>query len=153
VVYAFLAVTNQHPMFGIMMLCILVIGNLLIPLGFVTVRLYGQRPFPWNWIIFVPVQLFFGFLCAALSVFLLQITKIAPQPFWTVFDASGPLIIVVCVVTGAVLMLVDHVQANLRKKNELLEKTVEKGTLALQQQEEELNRAREIQQMLLPNTL
>src|SRR5262249_5390422 len=72
VVYAFLAVTNQHPMFGIMMLCILVIGNLLIPLGFVTVRLYGQRPFPWNWIIFVPVQLFFGFLCAALSVFLLQ---------------------------------------------------------------------------------
>jgi sigma-B regulation protein RsbU (phosphoserine phosphatase) len=153
VLYAILVVTNQHPMFGIMMLCILVIGNLLIPLGLVNWRLYGQRPFPWNWIIFVPVQLFVGFACAALTVFFLQITKIARLPFWTLFHASGPLIIVVCMVSGSVLMLVEHVQASLRQKNELLERTVEKGTLALEQQEQELNRAREIQQMLLPNTL
>jgi serine phosphatase RsbU (regulator of sigma subunit) len=45
------------------------------------------------------------------------------------------------------------IQRSLKQRNQLLEQTVEKGTIALQQQEEELKRAREIQQMLLPSKL
>src|SRR6202035_5953409 len=48
---------------------------------------------------------------------------------------------------------VEEVQRKLRERNQQLEQRVEKGTIALQQQEEELKRAREIQQMLLPSTL
>jgi sigma-B regulation protein RsbU (phosphoserine phosphatase) len=51
------------------------------------------------------------------------------------------------------MFMVDQYHQRLRERNELLQQTVEKGTIALQQQEEELKRAREIQQMLLPNEL
>jgi phosphoserine phosphatase RsbU/P len=51
------------------------------------------------------------------------------------------------------MFMVDQYHQRLQERNELLQQTVEKGTIALQQQEEELKRAREIQQMLLPNVL
>ena len=57
------------------------------------------------------------------------------------------------VVANVIMYSIEQVQQKLRERNEVLEQTVEKGTIALQQQEEELKRAREIQQMLLPNTL
>ena len=48
---------------------------------------------------------------------------------------------------------VEELQQKLKQRNQQLEQTVEKGTIALQLQEEELKRAREIQEMLLPSTL
>ena len=69
------------------------------------------------------------------------------------FDHFGYLVIVVCMVSGIVMFGVGEIQRKLKEKNQILEQKVEKGTVALQQQEEELDRAREIQQMLLPNTL
>ncbi len=153
VLYAILISLKEQASLWVIMLAILTVGNLVIPLAFAVRRVYVPRPFPWNWILFVPVQIGFGFVCAVGSIFLLQLTKVDPEPFWTVYARMGNLTIVVVLVSNVVLFAIEQVQQKLRASNELLEQKVEKGTIALQQQEEELKRAREIQQMLLPNTL
>jgi sigma-B regulation protein RsbU (phosphoserine phosphatase) len=153
VVYAILASLNQKPPLLVMMIAILTVGNLLIPLAIVCRRFYASRPFPWNWVVFFPVQIVFGFLCAYGSIAFLQFTGIDRDPFRILFAQIGYMTIVVAVVSNVVMFAVEEYQKKLRERNEVLEQTVEKGTIALQQQEEELKRAREIQQMLLPSKL
>ena len=153
VVYAILASINLRSSLLVILIASLTVGNLLIPLQLVCRRLYLARPFPWNWIVFFPVQLMFGAICAVAASFFLQVTKIDREPFSSLFSRIGYFVILVAVVTNVVLFGVEEIQRKLRERNEQLEQTVEKGTIALQQQEEELKRAREIQQMLLPSTL
>jgi sigma-B regulation protein RsbU (phosphoserine phosphatase) len=153
VIYALLASLDQHPPLWIMMFTILVVGNLLIPVAFAMRRLFVNRPFPWNWVVFFPVQIGFGLLCGLGCALLLQLTKIDTEPFGAVFRRVGYLCVIVGVVANGIMYSIEQVQQKLRERNELLEQTVEKGTIALQQQEEELKRAREIQQMLLPSTI
>ena len=64
VVYALLVSINQRASLSIIMIATLTVGNLLIPLSFASRRLYVSRPFPWNWIVFFPVQIVFGVICA-----------------------------------------------------------------------------------------
>lgn len=153
VVYAMLVSLNQAVSLWVMMLSILTVGNLVIPLAFLIRRAYADRPFPWNWVIFFPVQIAFGFICAVGSILFLQLTKIDPQSFGILFRQIGYLCIVVVVIANVIMFSIEQFSRKLKERNQLLEQTVEKGTIALQQQEEELRRAREIQQMLLPNTL
>ena len=91
--------------------------------------------------LFFPVQIALGFVCSVGLVLILQRTGIDPEPFWAVFRRLGSLVIVVVVVTSAILLIVDQYHQKLQERNELLQQTVEKGTIALQQQEEELKRA------------
>ena len=153
VVYAILASINQRASLLVIMIASLTVGNLLIPLQFACRRLYVARPSPWNWVVFFPVQLLFGAICAVAAIFFLKLANIDREPFSSLFSRIGYFVILVAVVTNVVLFGVEEIQRKLRERNEQLEQTVEKGTIALQQQEEELKRAREIQQMLLPSTL
>lgn len=153
VVYAILASVNQPASLIVILIASLTVGNLLIPLQFACRRLYAVRPFPWNWVAFFPVQLMFGVICAVAAILFLQLTKVDREPFSILFTKIGYFVIVVAVVSNVVLFGVQELQKKLRERNQQLEQTVEKGTIALQQQEEELRRAREIQQMLLPSTL
>lgn len=153
VVYAILASINQRASLFVIMIASLTVGNLLIPLQFTCRRLYVARPFPWNWVAFFPVQLMFGVICAVAAIFFLQLTKVARVSFSFLFTRIGYFVIVVTVVTNVVLFGVEGFQRKLRERNQQLEQSVERGTIAQQQHEEELKRAREIQQMLLPSTL
>ena len=153
VVYAFLASINQRASLFVIMIASLTVGNILIPLQFACRRLYVGRPFPWNWVAFLPFQLLFALICAVIVILFLQLTKVDRESFSFLFSRIGYFVIVVAVVTNVVLFGVEELQRKLRERNQQLEQTVEKGTIALQQQEEELKRAREIQQMLLPSTL
>ena len=153
VVYALLASINQRASLFVIMIASLTVGNLIIPLQFACRRLYVACPFPWNWVAFLPVQIMFGVICAVSAILFLQLTKIDREPFSFLFARIGYFVIVVAVVTNVVLYGVEELQRKLKERNQQLEQTVEKGTIALQQQEEELKRAREIQQMLLPSTL
>ena len=153
VVYAVMVSLNQRSSLFVILLSCLTVGNCVIPLAFLVRRAYVPRRYPWNWIIFIPVQLGFGMICAVGSILLLQLTKIDPEPFWVVYGRMGNLTIIVVMVVAGTMFGIEQVQKKLRERNEQLEQTVEKGTIALQQQEEELKRAREIQQMLLPSKL
>lgn len=153
VTYAVVVSLGQKAPLLVVLLASLTLGNLLIPLGLACRQVYATRAFPWNWVLLFPMQIALGFVCSVGLVLILQWTGIDREPFWTVFGRVGPLVIVVVVVTSAIMFMVDQYHQRLRERNELLQQTVEKGTIALQQQEEELKRAREIQQMLLPNEL
>jgi sigma-B regulation protein RsbU (phosphoserine phosphatase) len=153
VVYAILASINQPASLFVIMIASLTVGNLLVPLQLACRRLYVTRPFPWNWVAFFPIQLMFGVICAVAAILFLQLTKVDRESFSFLFARIGYFVIVVTVVSNVVLFGVEELQRKLRERNQQLEQTVEKGTVALQQQEEELKRAREIQQMLLPSTL
>ena len=153
VVYALLVSMNQPASLWVIMAANLTIGNLVVPLAFGSRRFYVGRPFPWNWVVFFPVQIVFGAICAVGSIFFLQVTKIDPEPFSVLFARIGYFCILVVVIANVVGFGIEQLQRSLKQRNQLLEQTVEKGTIALQQQEEELKRAREIQQMLLPSTL
>ena len=152
-VYALLLSTSQRPSLWVIMLAIFTVGNLITPLAFATRRVYTGRPLPWNWVAFFPVQILFGVICAVASILFLQVTKIDAEPFSVLFDKIGYFCIVIVVIANVIGYGVEELQRNLKERNQLLEQTVDKGTIALQQQEEELKRAREIQQMLLPNQL
>jgi phosphoserine phosphatase RsbU/P len=153
VTYAVLISVGQKVSLLVVLFASLTAGNLLVPLAWASRRVYGTRAFPWNWVLFFPMQISLGFVCSVGLVLILQWTEIDREPFWTVFRRLGSLVIVVVVVTSAIMFMVDQYHQKLQERNELLQQTVEKGTIALQQQEEELKRAREIQQMLLPNVL
>jgi phosphoserine phosphatase RsbU/P len=153
VVYAILVSLGQKASLVVVLLAALTAGNLLLPFAVACRRIYAGRAFPWNWVVFFPVQIVLGFVCSVGLVLALRWTGIDREPFWMGFRRLGPLVILVVVVTSAIMFLVDQYHQKLQERNELLQQTVEKGTIALQQQEEELKRAREIQQMLLPNAL
>ena len=153
VAYALLVSMNQRPSLWVTMIATLTIGNLLVPVALGSRRLYVGRPRPWNWVVFFPVQIMFGVICAVASILFLQLTKIDPEPFSILFARIGYFCIVVVVIVNVVEYGIEELQRSLKRRNQLLEQTVEKGTIALQQQEEELKRAREIQQMLLPSEL
>jgi phosphoserine phosphatase RsbU/P len=151
--YALLASINLRPSLFVVMIASLTVGNILVPLAFASRRLFVTRAFPWNWVAFFPVQIVIGVICAVSVVLFLKLTKVDPEPFSSSFTRSGYFVIVVTVVTNVVVFGVEEFQRKLKERNQQLEQTVEKGTIAQQQQEEELKRAREIQQMLLPSTL
>ncbi len=153
VVYALLVSIKQPASLWVILLATLTVGNLVVPLVFASRRLYVTRPFPWNWVAFLLVQIVLGVICAAGSILFLQWTKIEPEPFSLLFSKIGYFCIVVVMIANVTGFGVEELQRKLKERNQLLEQTVEKGTIALQQQEEELKRAREIQQMLLPSTL
>jgi phosphoserine phosphatase RsbU/P len=153
VVYVLLVSMNQPTSLWVIMAANLTVGNLVIPLAFGCRRLYVGRPFPWNWVVFFPVQITFGVICAVVSILFLQVTKIDPEPFSQLFSRIGYFCMVVVVIVNVITFGVEELQLSLKQRNQQLEQTVEKGSIALQQQEEELKRAREIQQMLLPDKL
>jgi serine phosphatase RsbU (regulator of sigma subunit) len=153
VVYAILATINQPVSLFVIMTVSLTVGNLLIPLQYAGRRFYVARPFPWNWVAFFPIQLMFGVICAAAAILFLRLINVDRESLSFLFTKIGYFVIVIAMVTNVVLFGVEEFQRKLRKHNQQLEQTVEKGTIAQQQQEEELKRAGEIQQMLLPSTL
>jgi phosphoserine phosphatase RsbU/P len=90
---------------------------------------------------------------AMASVVLVRWMMPIQQPFWAFAREIAPTGFVVCMSGGTLGYVVFQVQSRLQEKNRVLQQAVEKGTTALQQQEQELDRAREIQQDLMPKVL
>jgi phosphoserine phosphatase RsbU/P len=133
--------------------CMLVVGNAMYALLFFGRRIYNRRPFPANWILYIALLAFGAFLSAFVSVALLRWMHPSVGPYWQVFRASWKIAVVACMVGGIAGYAVLQVQERLQARNKLLEQVVERGTLQLQQQEQELQRALEIQKDLLPKEL
>jgi hypothetical protein len=69
------------------------------------------------------------------------------------FRETWKIVFVVATGVGIAGYAVQEVQRKLQEKNKAREQVVERDSVALQQQEQELNRAREIQTDLLPKML
>jgi phosphoserine phosphatase RsbU/P len=153
ILYALFAALRIPLSFVMLMVMVLSIGNVMYPVNVGFAPLYNRRPFPWNWVIFFPLMTAAGLASALLATILLRWLMPIPDPFWALFWKGAPISVVVCLAASTIGYVVGQVQSKLQEKNKQLERAVERGTIALQQQEQELNRAREIQQDLLPKTL
>ena len=151
--YAFFAAFRINFPFVVMMAMVLSVGNVMYPVNIFLAPLYKRRSFPWNWVVFVPLMFLTGLVTTLLSCTLLRWIMPVNETFWTLFRESAPIVVVVCLASGIIAYLVSEVQEKLKEKNRQLQQAVERGTTALHQQEQELNRAREIQQDLMPKEL
>jgi sigma-B regulation protein RsbU (phosphoserine phosphatase) len=133
--------------------CILTIGNLMYVVMYLAGRFYGRRPFPWNWIFYLPILALGSLASSFLAVGLLVWMKPDVGPYWEVFKVSLPIIMVISMGTGIAGYAVLEIQRKLQDKNTLLEQEVQRGSVALEEQEQELGRARDIQTGLLPKAL
>ncbi len=129
----------------------LCMGNLVSPavgwLGF----LYTERRFPYNLLVFVPILLVLTapiYLITSVVVWL-----VAPPAALTLSEliaAGWKFSFVATLLFSAPLFLFNTTKDRLERRNVELEQTVERGSAQLQIQEQEFERAREIQQSLLP---
>jgi sigma-B regulation protein RsbU (phosphoserine phosphatase) len=132
----------------------LCIGNLLSPAISRSEFLYAERPFPYNLLIFLPILL-------VLTVPIYLITTIV---VWLVAPPAGQALshliatgwrfpFLVTFVFGVASFLYHSTKEGLERRNVELQRSVEHGAARLEMQEQELQRAREIQQSLLPKEI
>ena len=130
------------------------LGNLTAAVMETAWPLYNDRRFPYNWLTFL----------AILGVALLPIYVISATLAWWITSASrlglGRYLqtgwkfpILITAVAGIGIFLYETTKKRLEKRNQELQQSLAHGAAQLEQQEEELRRAREIQQSLLPKEI
>jgi sigma-B regulation protein RsbU (phosphoserine phosphatase) len=129
---------------GIYSLCV---GNLLT-LGMPRLEPACQRqPFPYDWILRAGCLASMSAVASAVAgliVFVLSLYP--PEAFWGVFAVAGRLGVIMGTVVGVVSEMYDRAQA----RSQQLRQQVEIGHAQLRQQDAEVEKAREIQEGLLP---
>jgi sigma-B regulation protein RsbU (phosphoserine phosphatase) len=131
----------------------IVVGNFMYVLQVISSRLYNHLPFPWNWALHLPVLAAGGFISAFASVGLLHWMHPEAGTYWYLFQVSWKIVMVVIMGTGITGYAVMQLQRKLQEKNKQLEQAVAQGAVVIAEQEQELRRALEIQQGLLPKDL
>lgn len=109
---ALFAVLNPHAPLLFMAVCILTIGNLMYVLQTLSGRLYGNRPFPWNWVLYLPVLAAGSFASALATIAILRWMKPDIGPYWRLFHESWEIVMVVCMGAGIVSFAVTEVHRN-----------------------------------------
>ncbi len=132
----------------------LCIGNLLSPATGWLEFLFADRPFPYDLLIFLTVLLVLTvpiYLIATVVVWL-----VAPPSLQTLshlITTGWKFPFLITFVFGILSFLYHSTKERLERRNVELQQTVERGTVRLEMQEQELERAREIQQSLLPKEI
>jgi sigma-B regulation protein RsbU (phosphoserine phosphatase) len=132
----------------------LCIGNLLSPAIGRVEFLYTGRRFPFNWLIFLPILLVLTvpvYLISSAIVWL--IAPPSPQTLSHLIRTGWKFPFLVTFVFGFVSFLYYTTRERLVQRNRELQRSVDKGAKQLEQQAQELERAREIQQSLLPKSI
>ncbi len=132
----------------------LAIGNLIVPVTRRLHRLYSERPFPYNWLLFL------CFLFVLLipiyvisSVFVWLLAPPTPQTLGHLLRTGWKFPILITFVSSTLVFLYRTTQEKLERRNVELQRSMDLGTAQLEMQEQELQRAREIQQSLLPKQI
>jgi sigma-B regulation protein RsbU (phosphoserine phosphatase) len=132
----------------------LCIGNFLSPAMGRLEFLYAKRRFPFNWLIFLPVL-----VIAAIPIYIFSsavvwlIAPPTPQTLSHLILTGWKFPYLVICVFGFLSFLYRSTRERLERKNRELQQTVEHGTAQLEMQKQEFERAREIQQSLLPKDI
>ena len=116
--------------------------------------IFWHRQFPWNWLLFVVILIFLLppiYAVSATIVWLLGASS--PQPLWQYIANGWRFPILVSSVYCVLVYAYRKASERLKQRNLELQRTVELGTARLELQEQELKRAREIQQSLLPKEI
>jgi sigma-B regulation protein RsbU (phosphoserine phosphatase) len=140
--------------FVFMLLYSLFIGNLTTPLMNRLAPLSSRLHFPWNWLVFLTFLFLTGVAIAMLTVPIIMVVyRIPIGSYFALLWAAGRLVVVVVLIVGSIRHLYEQSRVHLEGKNLELQRAVEMGNTRSKQQEQELAKAREIQEGLLPKKI
>ena len=132
----------------------LAIGNLIMPATERLHRLYADRPFPQDWLLFIPILLLLlAPVYVISSVFVWWLAPPTPQTLGHLIRTGWKFPVLVTFLFSVLAFLYHRTRDRLEQRNKELERSVELGTARLEVQEQELQRAREIQLSLLPKNI
>ncbi|HKN19866.1 MAG TPA: PP2C family protein-serine/threonine phosphatase [Terracidiphilus sp.] len=116
--------------------------------------LFSGRPFPYNWVIFLAVLMVLSipvYLISTTAVWL--IIRPASLTLPDLLEAAWRVPLVATLVFGGVSFRHQTTKDRLEQRNRELQQSVETGAQQLELQAQEMQRAREIQQSLLPKEI
>jgi serine phosphatase RsbU (regulator of sigma subunit) len=135
-------------------LYVLFIGNLTTPIMNRLVPLSSRLRFPWDWVLYLIFLFLTSVAIASLTVaIIMPVYRIPFSSYFSQLWSGGGLVVVVVLVVGTIRHLHEQAQARLEGKNLELQRVVEIGNTRSQEQALELNKAREIQEGLLPKKI
>jgi len=140
--------------FGVVLIFSLSIGNLMTPAIRRMHFVYADRPFPYNWLTFLPVLFVLVvpvYLISSALVWAIELHT--SQTFEHLIRTGWKLPFLVTFVFGILSFLYRTTRERLERRNAELQHTVEAGTARIELQEQELRRAEEIQRSLLPRQI
>jgi len=116
--------------------------------------LFSGRPFPYNWVIFLVVLMVLTvpvYLISTVVVWL--VIRPVGQSLTDLIETAWRFPLDATLVFGGVSFMHQTTKDRLEERNRELQQSVEKGTQQLELQAQEMQRAREIQQSLLPKEI
>jgi phosphoserine phosphatase RsbU/P len=137
-----------------MLLYTLFIGNLTTPIMNRLAPLCTRLRFPFDWVAYLICLFVTAVAIGSLTVAIIMVAY--RRPFGTFLAqlwSTGGLVVIVILIVGTIRHLHDESRVHLEGKNLELQRTVEIGNTRSQQQEQELDKAREIQEGLLPKKI
>jgi serine phosphatase RsbU (regulator of sigma subunit) len=155
--FAVLWVTNvRGPGTGFVpvLLYTLIIGNLTTPIMQHLAPFSSRLRFPLDWIAYLTLLFFTAVAIVSLTLTIVMVLYGASfASFFPQLWSTGKLIVVVILIVGSVRHLHEESRVRLEGQNLELQRAVEVGKARSQQQEQELDKAREIQEGLLPKKI
>jgi sigma-B regulation protein RsbU (phosphoserine phosphatase) len=116
--------------------------------------LVSDRPFPYNWLMFLAALVVLTppvYVIASVVVW--WIAPPSPQSLWHLIITGWKFPFLVTLVFSVITFLYGTTKEHLERRNVELQRSVELGAARIEMQEQELERAREIQQSLLPKDI
>jgi sigma-B regulation protein RsbU (phosphoserine phosphatase) len=132
----------------------LCLGNVTMTLMQKSHPLYWERRFPYNWLVFLMVL-----AVLVMPIYLVSSTVVwfiappAPQTLGHYLRTGWKFPILITVVFSVGWFIYETTRERLERRNRELQRSLAQGAAQIEQQEEELQRAREIQQALLPREI
>ena len=132
----------------------IVIGNSVVLVADRSYALYTWKPFPYNWLFFLAILLALlipVYVFSSVVVWLLA--PPTPQTLEHLLRTGWKFPVLMTFVASVLIFLYHTTKEKLERRNIELQRSVELGAAQLEMQERELQRAREIQQSLLPKKI
>jgi phosphoserine phosphatase RsbU/P len=132
----------------------LFIGNLTTPIMNRLAPLSSRLGFPWNWIAYLTFLFLTAVAIASLTVaIIMPVYRIPISSYFSQLWSAGRLVVVVVLIVGSIRHVHEESRVHLEGKNLELQRAVDIGNMRSKQQDQELAKAREIQEGLLPKKI
>jgi sigma-B regulation protein RsbU (phosphoserine phosphatase) len=148
------AIGSRFATLGSVLLYSFVVGNLVsVGMGWVS-GLYSDRQFPYDWLVYVSCLFGVAVPSSALAVLSIMAVDKAPlASFPSQFWSGGRLGVLAVLIVGTLYHAYHQTRIKLESRNRELQLTLEIGETQSQLQLQELGKAREIQEGLLPKRI
>ncbi len=153
--FALFSVTNwRYENFAGILFFSLVAGNFTMLAMNRLVPFSSRLRFPYDWLMFLSLLFLVALVSSTLAALLtMAVFRFPLASFPSVFLSLGRLGVIVILIVGILRHLYSETRAKLEHRNLELQRTVEIGKTQSQLQDQELEKAREIQEGLLPKKI